>query len=71
MDPAFLKHVKENQLPVETVSSNAIIYSWGLHLIFLLYPEHNKILYSSTLEIQAQFDSLPFELWKVFRGTPA
>ncbi|MDF3076918.1 MAG: serine acetyltransferase [Sphingobacteriaceae bacterium] len=71
MNQELLRHLKEKQQVVESVPSNDIIKGWVQDLIFLLYPEHNKIIYPSTAEIDNRFDLLKEQLLKIFKGTTA
>lgn len=71
MNQELLLQLKAKQQLVESVPSNDTIKSWVQDLIFLLYPEHNKVIYATTAEIDQRFAELKEQLLKIFKGTTA
>lgn len=71
MDKEFLTHLWNKQQEVDTVPSNTVIAEWALNIIYLLYPEHNKINSPSTTELDKEFIELEGQLLGLLQATTA
>ncbi|HXI00510.1 MAG TPA: hypothetical protein VNI52_09585 [Sphingobacteriaceae bacterium] len=71
MDKEFLTHLWNKQQQVDTVPSNKVIADWALNIIYLLYPEHNKSISPSTLELGKEFNKLEVQLLELLQATTA
>lgn len=71
MNSEFLTNLWNKQQQVDTVPSNAIIAEWALRIIYLLYPEHNKIVSPSTDDLNNEFIDLEKQLLKLLQATTA
>lgn len=67
----FFNQLLSKQQQREIVPSNEAIASWAYELMCLLYPEHSASSYSSTTEIENEFNELENELVKILNATRA
>jgi serine O-acetyltransferase len=71
MNQEFLNHLWNKQQQADTVPSNTVIADWALNIIYLLYPEHNKITSASTAELDQEFVKLEQQLLELLELTTA
>lgn len=71
MNTEFLTDLWAKQQQADTVPSNAVIAEWALNIIYLLYPEHNKIQSPSAADLETQFLKLESKLLELLQATTA
>jgi len=71
MNKNFFNHILSRQQQKEIVPANKIISAWALKVIGLLYPELSMSSYSSTSEIEEEYNMLQKELLNILNATRA